>query len=646
MGTKPTYDPIPLEFVESVCAQLAGDRRVRRKLPGGGVLNVDRLLPFLCVYRRRALRQDPGTQSFVRNEAAYLTAPGDAPVRQGLARLVREIAETASRRFGAFLIVEVWTSPDEELAGSVHPETGEAIAPAPGFRIHQRGPRRPRDAVNALRFALERIHLQRQPANVAVEMQSRVHAPAAQPLISADDARRLNCYAIGLEIRPVFRDPQRGLYPELLRQLNRQVSRALKRAFFAFAIARTNERPEHFFSLGRRSLPRLVFEVDHQLAEIGSGLDFLLQVTPVNAETSFRDFEASGFRRDPVFIHRPLAMDPLLLKRELSSVPTERVADATLAHLFRQTQDELDRMITMLGDIGTPRFLQGSLQVFGGVEPQLLRLAQHILERLPRGSGDASAEADPSATLVTAGELARRASKEIRAYRKRHPAFTARAEVREDVYSGMLAVKGNLLIGRETTVSARRVEALLAHEVGTHLVTYFNGLAQPLRLLSTGLAGYEALQEGLAVLAEYFVGGLTRGRMRMLAARVLAAGQMIAGEPFSGTWRMLTDEHGFEARVAWTITMRVYRGGGLTKDVVYLRGLEQLLGYVGRGGDLTLLFAGKLALEQVPIVRELLLRGVLVRPPLEPAYLAGEHAAERLRALGPGSTALDLVGSA
>lgn len=645
METKPTYDPIPPEFIESVCAQLAADRRVRRKLPGGGVLNVDRLLPFLCIYRHRALRHDPGTQSFVRNEAAYLTAPGDAPVRQGLGRLVREIAETASRRFGAFLIVEVWTSPDEELAGSVHPETGEILGPAPGFRIHQRGPRRPRDAVNALRFALERIQLQRQHASVAVEMESSVHAPAAQPLISAADARRLNCHAIGLEIRPVFRDPQRGLYPAVLSQLNRQVSRALKRAFFAFAVSRTSERPEHYFALGRRSLPRLVFDVDHQLAEIGSGLDFLLQVTPVNAETSYRDFEASGFRQEPVFIYRPLAMDPLLLKRELSSVPTERVPDATLAHLFRQTQDELDRMITMLADIGTPRFLQGSLQVFGGIEPPLQQLAQHILERLPRRNGDADGETDPSAALVTASELARRASREIRAYRKRHPAFTARAEVREDVYSGLLAVKGNVLIGRETAVSADRVEALLAHEVGTHLVTYFNGLAQPLRLLSTGLAGYEALQEGLAVLSEYFVGGLTRGRMRMLAARVLAAGQMIAGETFSETWRMLTEEHGFEARAAWTITMRVYRGGGLTKDVVYLRGLEQLLGYIGRGGDLTPLFAGKLALEQVPIVRELLLRGVLVRPPLQPTYLAGERAAELLRALGRDSSALDLVRS-
>lgn len=80
--TSAGFEPIPADFIEEVCARLAADRRVRRRLPGGGVLNVDRLLPFLCVYRRNPRQADAGTQSFVRNEAAYLSAPGDAPVRQ------------------------------------------------------------------------------------------------------------------------------------------------------------------------------------------------------------------------------------------------------------------------------------------------------------------------------------------------------------------------------------------------------------------------------------------------------------------------------------------------------------------------------------------------------------------------------------
>ena len=41
-------------------------------------------------------------------------------------------------------------------------------------------------------------------------------------------------------------------------------------------------------------------------------------------------------------------------------------------------------------------------------------------------------------------------------------------------------------------------------------------------MLVDTMAGYEELQEGLAVLAEYLVGGLNRTRMQQLAARVLA----------------------------------------------------------------------------------------------------------------------------
>ena len=41
--------------------------------------------------------------------------------------------------------------------------------------------------------------------------------------------------------------------------------------------------------------------------------------------------------------------------------------------------------------------------------------------------------------------------------------------------------------------------------------------------------------------------------------------------------------------------MRIYRGGGLTKDAVYLRGLLQILRYLREGGELEPLFVGKVA---------------------------------------------------
>ena len=63
-----------------------------------------------------------------------------------------------------------------------------------------------------------------------------------------------------------------------------------------------------------------------------------------------------------------------------------------------------------------------------------------------------------------------------------------------------------------------RVDPLIQHEVGTHTITRFNGRCQPLDTLECGLADYDALQEGIAVLAEYMAGNMPPSRLRVLAA--------------------------------------------------------------------------------------------------------------------------------
>ena len=146
--------------------------------------------------------------------------------------------------------------------------------------------------------------------------------------------------------------------------------------------------------------------------------------------------------------------------------------------------------------------------MFGGVEEKLLALASELLEQLPVRS-----RADRNGSL-TAEQFAVRAQEEIAYYRAQWPPFTAAATVRPDMFSGLICSGGNLLIGHQTTVPVRRVEALLQHEVGTHLLTYYNGLAEPFQQLHSGFAGYDALQEGLAVLTEHLVGGMSSHRMR------------------------------------------------------------------------------------------------------------------------------------
>ena len=50
------------------------------------------------------------------------------------------------------------------------------------------------------------------------------------------------------------------------------------------------------------------------------------------------------------------------------------------------------------------------------------------------------------------------------------------------------------MVSSETRMARHRLDALLAHEISVHLLTWFNGRLQPLAIFRTGLAGYEGLQ--------------------------------------------------------------------------------------------------------------------------------------------------------
>jgi uncharacterized protein (TIGR02421 family) len=175
------------------------------------------------------------------------------------------------------------------------------------------------------------------------------------------------------------------------------------------------------------------------------------------------------------------------------------------------------------------------------------------------------------------------------------------------------------------------------------MLTYHNGKQQPLKELYAGMAGYEPMQEGLAVLGEYLSGEINALRLRLLAGRVLAVKTITEGANFIETFNKLHKELGFDARSAFYITMRIFRGGGYTKDVVYLRGLSKVLDYLGSGNELEPLYLGKISYEHLSFIKELQWRKVLQPPRLRPRFLDSPLAQERLEKLYSGLTVLNLV---
>lgn len=359
--------------------------------------------------------------------------------------------------------------------------------------------------------------------------------------------------------------------------------------------------------------------VDHTLAMLSGSVRFILDVTPVDADAQRAEFVA-GTVEEPHFTYRDLESDPDVLEAQLDHAPVDAVQDPTLAELLRGKDRELRLQLEMLRARGTDDFRQLSVELYGAVGPSLRQRAEDLVDRLE--------VPDDPVELVHAEDVKVMADAEIELYREQDPDLGIHAEVRPDV-SGVLVEGDTLLLGEDAAVAAERVEALLHHEVGTHLVTQVNGTGQPVRSLASGLAGYDETQEGLAVLAEVGCGGLTPFRLRQLAVRVLTVHRMLSGATFRESWTALRDA-GIPAGAAYTTTMRIYRSGGLTKDVVYLRGLLDLLDHLRSGGDLELLFLGKFALRDLPLVGDLRDRGVLCPARLRPRWLLDPSAVDRL----------------
>ncbi len=616
--------PIPATFIDEVRTALTRRTYLRRKLPGWGRIHIDRPLPFLCVYRRPPRRADPGTRQLLLGEASYLLASGDAAAQAGIQHLVQTILASQVEAFGASLLLELWAG-------------GEApVGAPPAFRIVADRHHAPAALLETLESALLSIATDGHGARVEVDYRDQVAPPGLAPLLATD--RAAGVQSLGLEVSPNYRDPLTGeLFPLEMQALRHGLAHALKQAFYAFAHTATRQRPAHYHVLGRRIMTSAVRDSDRQLAAVGGRFDLLLHVSPVNAGEAWAAFRDSGFKTAPRLNYRPRPVDPALLKRQLYEIPIERIEDPTLALIFATRRDEMDRQIGLIADRNTPRFLRGSQQVYGEVDEGLLGLARRVLAQIPP---PATNETD--ADWLDAKAFAARAEAELARYREQLPELPARVELRDDI-SGIMVSRGHFLIGRDARVPAGRVEAALAHEIGTHVLTYHNGRSQPLRLFDMGMADYEPLQEGLAVLAEFLVGQLDRGRLRQLAGRVLAVHGLCRGEDFIATFRGLVEDHGFSEYQAFTIALRVYRGGGFTKDAVYLRGLASLLEYLGGGGDLERLYLGKIALEHVPLVEELQWRRVVRPGPLRPRHLDSPQAQERLAWLRQGVSLERLV---
>lgn len=373
----------------------------------------------------------------------------------------------------------------------------------------------------------------------------------------------------------------------------------------------------------RLNVCQAAIAVDRALARMDEQVNWLERLTPVNIAEIWDGFRESNYRYMPDSrFSEGLENDAPGLRRELFALPVREVENHLLQALLLEKQREIDQQIELVRMRDKDGFILASIDLFGPVGDRLLQDARNLLDEVPVSAPDPD---DAGAVEICAA-----ASHEVAKYSARHPHFRCEVVVDPTAGTSLYVSQGDFHVAHDFRTSHSRIDPLIQHEIGTHVITRYNGQRQPLHTLAGGLADYDELQEGVAVLAEYLAGYLPAHRLRTLGARVVAAHMAVEERAGPEIYACLVDEYDIDSETAFDTALRAKRGGGLTKDALYLKGLMELLAYLREGGDFEILFLGKFALKHLHSLESLIEGGILHRPEILPTYLDNPTALARL----------------
>ena len=311
-----------------------------------------------------------------------------------------------------------------------------------------------------------------------------------------------------------------------------------------------------------------VLEIDTHLDRLVKRIELLQYVNPLNTEKEKHRFFASKFTEEPQFKYPKLKFDPYKLHRLFFSHRLDRIEDPVIRDMYKEVIYFYANMVQCIETIGHgKRFYYNSLRVYGTPTEKDVENARFILHF----------EDEPAF-----GNMEKRHSPEAaRAYfEKFAKQYDFPLDIRFSTHIAAEAMVSNssrsLLIKRNARFSDNQLLTLAHHEIGVHLVTTFNGLAQPLKIFSNGLPKNVETQEGLAVFSEYMGGALTLKRLKEISYRVLASDSLSKGYSFADTFDLIHNQYKLDRDAAFTITLRAHRGGGFTKDRLYLSGLRKI----------------------------------------------------------------------
>lgn len=387
-----------------------------------------------------------------------------------------------------------------------------------------------------------------------------------------------------------------------------------RRDVAAFLIDPSKETP---VATRRSTVKEDVRAIDKALTQADESLHVLKYVKPENlSEERARAMEDPLY--SPVFQYIPAPENLGEIEARLSELAID---ESPLGLLFKKKRRELLQRITLIRSRGDARlFTDASCALFGQPSSILLTGAQELIRN--RAACDMP---DPESSWMTAGEVQQRFEEVLAQY----GIDAWKVVVREKTVARCTVGGHSITLQAGILFPPSEVEALIAHEIETHVLTAENGEQQPFTMFRTGFAQYLDTQEGLAVYNQNRILSPHHDK-RLDTVRRLLGIAFALEHSFAETRAYMVEELGYSPDKALMKALDSKRGigdtsepGAFTKGIVYYRGLRAIEQFVANGGDLRRLYIGKIALEDLDIVEKI--PGVK-KPVLLPMFLREDGA--------------------
>ncbi len=342
---------------------------------------------------------------------------------------------------------------------------------------------------------------------------------------------------------------------------------------------------------------KILQSIDTKIYLIDTQIKLLKYINPQNLEEQ-RILFLENPTFSPQFIYRPCNLDFVQMRNDLKRIPE---IDHILSPLYKEKITELLWKISLLESLDSENFSECSKQVFGSINKSIY---QHALRFIKKNSDIID---DTSPILDT-----KKSIEVLNNFLKKYHLGHWKIKIIEDSVSDIQVTKlDTILLKKNASFSKNRLEALLVHEIGTHVFRFENGKLQPLKILERGTANYLKTEEGLAIWNQNQL-GLNFGMKNLTAALHIITIYMAEKLSFVDLFHFLKNTHNLNNEVAWKHCIKTKRGlknteqkSVFTKDSIYFIGNREIEKFVSRGGNVHDLYVGKISVTDLPLVQKI-----------------------------------------